>query len=86
MRLLLSQWGLVLPLVFTTFCLPPLKRVRVAVLADVGQAASVETACGAEGAEPMMEVSNSQEQDAEPLDGALAALADEISAGQAEGV
>ena len=56
------------------------------MLADVCQATSVETACGPTGAEPMMEISNSEEQDAEPLAGASAALADEVSAGQAAGV
>ena len=38
--------------------LTPLKRVRVAAPADIGQATSVETPCGAEGAKPMMEISN----------------------------
>lgn len=38
--------------------LTPLKRVRVAAPADIGQATSMETPCEAERAKPMMEISN----------------------------
>ena len=48
-----------------------------------GEATSVKTAYATAGAEPVMEVSKSQEQDPEPLASTPAALAGEVAAGSA---
>lgn len=54
----------------------------VPVQAGVGQTASVQTACGAEDTDPLMEVSASKEQDVRSLPEALAVLAEEVETDQ----
>lgn len=54
----------------------------VPIQAGVAQTASLETACGAEGAEPLMEVPASKEKNTEYLPEAQVALAEEVETDQ----